>query len=89
MPAVYRWTERATRRLGWLAVPAEHTHRARAYMGNLFLTAPTLSQHAGFAAMDSRAELEGHVEMYRANRALMLDALPSLGLARIADCTDP
>jgi aspartate/methionine/tyrosine aminotransferase len=71
-------------RLGWLLVPAEHTHRARAFMGNLFLTAPSLSQHAGLIALDSRDELEGHVAMYRANRALMLEALPSLGLASIA-----
>ena len=71
-------------RLGWLLVPADQTHRARAYMGNLFLTAPSLSQHAGLAAMDSREELEGHVAAYRANRALMLAALPALGLASIA-----
>jgi aspartate/methionine/tyrosine aminotransferase len=71
-------------RLGWLLVPADQTHRARAYMGNLFLTAPSLSQHAGLAAMDSREELQGHVAAYRANRALMLAALPALGLASIA-----
>ena len=71
-------------RLGWLVVPPDQTHRARAYMGNLFLTAPSLSQHAGLIAMDSREELEGHVEVYRANRALMLAALPALGMASIA-----
>jgi aspartate/methionine/tyrosine aminotransferase len=71
-------------RLGWLLSPKAHAPRARAYMGNLFLTAPSLSQHAGLAAMDSRDELEGHVEVYRRNRQLLLDALPSLGLASIA-----
>jgi len=71
-------------RLGWLLSPADHVHRARAYMGNLFLTAPSLSQHAGLVAMDCRDELEGHVEVYRTNRQLLLDALPALGLARIA-----
>ncbi|MDB5456860.1 MAG: aminotransferase [Caulobacter sp.] len=71
-------------RLGWLLVPPAHVHRARAYVGNLFLTAPSLSQHAGLAAMDCRDELEGHVAVYRQNRQLLLDALPSLGLAKIA-----
>jgi aspartate/methionine/tyrosine aminotransferase len=71
-------------RLGWLLVPAEHVHRARAYMGNLFLTAPSLSQHAGLVALDCRDELEGHVATYARNRALLLAALPKLGLDVIA-----
>ena len=71
-------------RLGWLLSPLDHVHRARAYMGNLFLTAPSLSQHAGLIAMDCTDELDGHVEVYRRNRQLLLDALPSLGLAKIA-----
>ncbi len=71
-------------RLGWLVVPDDQTQRARAYMANLFLTAPSLSQHAGLVAMDSREELEGHVAAYRENRALMLAALPAMGLASIA-----
>ncbi|PVM88457.1 aminotransferase [Caulobacter radicis] len=71
-------------RLGWLVAPSDLVTRARAFVGNLFLTAPSLSQHAGLAAMDAREELEGHVAVYRANRQLLLDALPSLGLTAIA-----
>lgn len=71
-------------RLGWLLAPPDLTDRARAFVGNLFLTAPSLSQHAGLAAMDCRDELEGHVEVYRRNRALLLEALPKLGLRKIA-----
>ncbi|AZS20679.1 MULTISPECIES: pyridoxal phosphate-dependent aminotransferase [unclassified Caulobacter] len=72
-------------RLGWLLTPAgEDLERARAYVGNLFLTAPSLSQHAGLAAMDCIDELEGHIAVYRANRQLMLEALPALGLKEIA-----
>lgn len=71
-------------RLGWLLVPEDHVHRARAYVGNLFLTPPSLSQHAGLVAMDSRDELDGHVAVYRRNRQLLLDALSALGLNRIA-----
>jgi aspartate/methionine/tyrosine aminotransferase len=71
-------------RLGWLLTPQADVHQARAYMGNLFLTSPSLSQHAALAAMDSTAELDGHVEVYRRNRSLLLDALPSLGIGSIA-----
>ncbi len=71
-------------RLGWLVAPADLVARARAFVGNLFLTAPSLSQHAGLTAMDARDELEGHVAVYRANRQLLLDALPALGLTAIA-----
>ena len=52
--------------------------------GNLFLTAPSLSQHAGLVAFDCREELEGHVAAYAHNRELMLAALPKMGLTRIA-----
>jgi aspartate/methionine/tyrosine aminotransferase len=71
-------------RLGWLLSPPDQLARARAYVGNLFLTAPSLSQHAALAALGSRDELEGHVAVYRANRQLLLDALPRLGLQSIA-----
>ncbi len=71
-------------RLGWLLAPPSYLRRARAYVGNLFLTAPSLSQHAALAALDSREELEGHLAVYAANRALMLHALPQFGLAAIA-----
>ena len=71
-------------RLGWIVAPDDLLARARACVGNLFLTAPSLSQHAGLVAMDCREELEGHLQTYRANRALLLDALPDLGLRSIA-----
>jgi aspartate/methionine/tyrosine aminotransferase len=71
-------------RLGWLVAAADLVGAARARMGNLFLTAPTLSQHAGLVAMDCTEELETHVARYARNRQRMLDALPAMGLSRIA-----
>ena len=71
-------------RLGWIVVPPQLIETARARMGNLFLTPPVLAQRAGLAAFDCTDELEGHVASYRRNRQLLLDALPALGLARIA-----
>ncbi|MCK9543038.1 MAG: aminotransferase class I/II-fold pyridoxal phosphate-dependent enzyme [Novosphingobium sp.] len=71
-------------RLGWLVVPPELIPAARARMGNLFLTPPSLAQHAGLAAFDCRAELDGHMRTYARNRDLLLAALPRMGLRRIA-----
>jgi aspartate/methionine/tyrosine aminotransferase len=71
-------------RLGWLLAPAGQAARVRAYAENLFLTAPSLAQHAALAAMDAREELEGHLAVYRANRERMLEALPKMGLRSIA-----
>jgi aspartate/methionine/tyrosine aminotransferase len=34
--------------------------------------------------MECREELDGHLETYRRNRQLLLDALPALGLEKIA-----
>jgi aspartate/methionine/tyrosine aminotransferase len=71
-------------RLGWLIVPPDAIGPARARMGNLFLTPPSLAQHAGLAALDSSEELDGHVATYARNRELMLQGIERLGLSRIA-----
>jgi aspartate/methionine/tyrosine aminotransferase len=71
-------------RLGWLVAPTDLIEAARARMSNLFLTPPSLSQHAALVAMDCREELEGHLATYARNRALLLEALPKMGLGRIA-----
>jgi len=71
-------------RLGWLVAPEADRPRCRAFVGNLFLTAPSLAQHAALAAMDARDELEGNLAVYRQNRELLLAALPALGLKEIA-----
>ena len=71
-------------RLGWLVVPPSLIDAARARMGALFLTPPSLAQHAGLIAFDCREELEGHIRTYARNRDLLLAALPALGLRRIA-----
>lgn len=71
-------------RLGWILAPARELTRVRSYAGNMFLSAPSISQHAALAALESRDELEGHIEVYRRNRDLLLAAMPRLGLGEIA-----
>lgn len=71
-------------RLGWIVAPPGTADLVRAYVGNLFLTPPTLAQHAALVAMDEHDTLESHRDTYARNRQLLLDALPAMGLARIA-----
>lgn len=71
-------------RLGWAVVPRESVGAARARMGNLFLTPPVIAQRAGLTAFGCRDELEQHIATYARNRALMLAALPQLGLDKVA-----
>ena len=71
-------------RLGWLVVPESGIDAARARMGSLFLTPPSLAQHAALVAMDCTDELQANIATYARNRELLLAALPELGLARIA-----
>jgi aspartate/methionine/tyrosine aminotransferase len=71
-------------RLGWLVVPPALIPAARARMGNLFLTPPVIAQRAGLVAFDCTGVLEEYRATYARNRALMLAALPDMGLARIA-----
>ena len=65
-------------------VPEALIGAARARMGNLFLMPPVIAQRAGLVAFDCTAELDGHLRTYANNRALLLDALPAMGLKRIA-----
>lgn len=71
-------------RLGWIVAPPGTEELLRRYIGNLFLTPPTLAQHAALVAMDETPVLETYRDTYRNNRARLLDALPAMGLARIA-----
>ncbi|MGI8664653.1 MAG: pyridoxal phosphate-dependent aminotransferase [Jatrophihabitans sp.] len=71
-------------RLGWLLVPDELVDAVDRLVGNFALCPPALSQHAALAAFDSYAELNRNVENYARNRSLLLQALPAIGLSRLA-----
>ena len=71
-------------RLGWMVVPEDHVRRVERLAQNLFICSPHASQVVALAAMECGAELEANMQVYRANRALMLEGLPKAGFARIA-----
>jgi len=67
-------------------VPPELVEPVDRLSQNLYLSPPTLAQHAALAAFDDLAELDGHVERYAANRAALLDALERMGVTELAPC---
>lgn len=73
-------------RLGWMLVPDRLRRAVDVLTGNFTICPPVLSQHAAVAAFtpEAYAEVDGHVERYAENRALLLDGLPRLGLDRLA-----
>jgi aspartate/methionine/tyrosine aminotransferase len=71
-------------RLGWMVVPPDLHRSIECLAQNLFISPPTISQHAGLAAFGCREELEANVRHYARNRELLLDKLPKAGFTRLA-----
>ena len=67
-------------RIGWMVVPENMIRAIERLQQNLFISAPELSQIAAEAALGARDELDRVRDRYKANRALLLDALPRLGM---------
>jgi aspartate/methionine/tyrosine aminotransferase len=73
-------------RLGWLLVPRELQRAVDCLTGNFTICPPVLSQTAAVAAFtpESIAESNALLHHYAANRDLLLDGLPKLGIDRLA-----
>ena len=71
-------------RLGWMVVPEALLPGIERLAQNLFVSPPALAQIAGRVALDCGAELDGYVEQYARNRALLLDRLPKAGFDKMA-----
>ena len=73
-------------RIGWMLVPEQLRRPVDVLTGNFTICPPALAQHAAVEAFSdaSYAECNGHVERYAANRTLLLDGLPRLGIERLA-----
>lgn len=71
-------------RVGWMVVPEDHVRVVERIAQNMFICAPHASQIAALAAMDWDTELQGNMDVYRANRQLMLDGLADAGFSTFA-----
>jgi len=66
-------------RVGWIIVPEPLIDACRRVMQNIFIAAPTLSQHAAIAALKERDSIEAMRQAYDERRRYLLDELPKLG----------
>ncbi len=71
-------------RLGWIVVPEDLVRAVECLAQNLFISPPSLSQHAAIAAFDCKDELDANVARYAASRQLLLERLPKAGFDRLA-----
>lgn len=70
-------------RLGWLVVPPELVQVMERLQQNLFISPPTLSQHAAVAAFAAHDELQQNLRRYAANREILLNELPRAGFDKL------
>lgn len=71
-------------RVGWMVVPEADVRRFERLAQNLFICPPHASQVAALAALDCHPELQANLDVYKANRTLMLEGLPKAGFTNIA-----
>src|SRR5437899_61156 len=71
-------------RLGWMVVPPDLARSVECLAQNFYISPPALSQLAALPVFGCRAELDGHVARYRANRDLLIRGLSNAGLTRFA-----
>jgi len=66
-------------RIGWMIVPEELVDPCRRVIQNVFIAAPTLSQHAALGALGAEAAVAAMRTAYDERRRYLLGALPDLG----------
>lgn len=70
-------------RIGWMILPEQLIRPIERIAQSLYISPPELSQIAATAALDAVQELEAVKAGYAANRALLLDRLPKIGLDKL------
>ena len=71
-------------RLGWMIVPEDLVRAVECLTQNLYISPPSLSQHAAIAAFECHDELEANVARYAENRRILLERLPAAGFDHLA-----
>ncbi len=71
-------------RVGWLIAPPRLIPAIERLSQNLFICPPAMAQEAAIAALTEDSPALARLGVYAANRQLLLDALPGLGLPPVA-----
>jgi len=72
-------------RIGWVIVPEALIDACRRVMQNIFIAAPTLSQHAAITALQAGDAVERMRTAYDERRRYLLQALPELGFEIVVE----
>lgn len=67
-------------RIGWMVLPEWLVRQVERLQQSLYISAPELSQRAAVAAFEADDELSAVRKRYEANRTLLMERLPRLGL---------
>jgi aspartate/methionine/tyrosine aminotransferase len=71
-------------RLGWLLLPEDAIDPVKRLAENLFVSPPTLSQMVATQIFDYRQELDKYLDVYRANREVLINELPKSGFGNFS-----
>lgn len=71
-------------RLGWLVLPEETVDAIKRLAENLFVSPPTLAQHAALEIFNHRSVLDGYLRVYKTNRDIMRKELPEAGICKLS-----
>lgn len=67
-------------RLGWAVLPDDMVTPVKKLAENLFVSAPTISQHLAYKIFDHTDILDEYVNKYHINRDILMKALPEIGI---------
>ena len=67
-------------RIGWMILPPDLVGPVEKLAQSFYISAPAMSQYAALEIFDHFDELDGRVAEYSANRRLLLERLPKVGL---------
>lgn len=73
-------------RLGWVIMPEDMKDRMKRLAESLFVSPPTISQHAAYKIFDHLDTLNEYVEHYKKNRDILMEGLPKAGLTKLSKC---
>ncbi|MEE2662392.1 MAG: aminotransferase class I/II-fold pyridoxal phosphate-dependent enzyme [Pseudomonadota bacterium] len=71
-------------RVGWVVVPEKLLRSVECLAQNIYISVPSISQHAACVAFDCINELDKNVHRYAVNRDFLLSELPKIGVDQIA-----
>ncbi|MDX8393762.1 MAG: aminotransferase class I/II-fold pyridoxal phosphate-dependent enzyme [Mariprofundales bacterium] len=72
-------------RIGWVIVPEDLIDACKRVMQNIFIAAPTLSQHAAITALQTDSAVQKMRQAYDQRRRYLLQALPKLGFKIVVE----